>query len=175
MKKIIYPFLAVLIVASSAFTIRSFQEWKIASGYSVKFDGGGEPTGQFSDLKGTLLFDPADLSNAKFDVTIDASTINTGNGMMNTHAKSAEWFDVQRFPFIRFTSESFEKTASGYAVKGILDMHGVQKPLVIPFTFTDNVFSGSFTVNRLDYNINTAQPKRGATELKVDVSVPVTK
>ena len=174
MKKIIYPIAALLIITGSAFTISSFQEWKIGSGYSVKFDG-GEPAGQFSDLKGTLIFDPADLAKAKFDVSIDASTINTGNGMMNTHAKSAEWFDVQRFPFIRFTSESFEKTATGFSVKGTLDMHGVQKPVVIPFTFVDNVFTGGFNINRLDYNINPAQPKRGATELKVDISVPVTK
>ncbi len=174
MKKIIYPFLALVIMASSAFTIVSFQEWKIGTGYKLEFDG-GEPKGIFDNLKGTLIFDPANLTTAKFDVTVDASTINTGNGMMNTHAKSAEWFDVQRYPFIRFTSESFEKTAAGYAVKGTLDMHGVQKAVVIPFTFENNVFAGEFTVNRLDYGINTAQPKRGASELKVLVTVPVTK
>lgn len=174
MKKFFYPVAAILLIASSAFTIVSLQEWKIAPGYSIKFDG-GDPSGQFSDLKGTLIFDPADLAHAKFDVTVDASTINTGNGMMNTHAKGADWFDVQRYPFIRFTSESFEKTAAGYSVKGTLDMHGVQKPVVIPFTFTNNIFTGEFTVNRLDYNINTAQPKRGATELKITATVPVTK
>jgi polyisoprenoid-binding protein YceI len=174
MKKFIYPLAALIIVAGSAFTAASFQEWKIGTGYSVKFTS-GEPSGQFNDLKGTLIFDPADLAHAKFDVSVDASTINTGNGMMNTHAKSAEWFDVQRYPFIRFTSESFEKTASGYVVKGTLDMHGVQKLITIPFTFSNNVFAGSFDVNRLDYNINTAQPKRGATELKIEINVPVTK
>lgn len=174
MKKIFYPLAALSIMAVSAFTAVTFQEWKIAPGYTVKFDG-GDPSGQFNDLKGTIVFDPADLTHAKFDVSVDASTINTGNGMMNTHAKSAEWFDVQRYPFIRFTSSSFEKTANGYAVKGVLDMHGVQKNIVIPFTFANNVFAGEFAVNRLDYNINTAQPKRGATELKIALAVPVTK
>jgi polyisoprenoid-binding protein YceI len=54
-------------------------------------------------------------------------------------------------------------------------MHGVQKEIVIPFTFDDNVFKGTITVNRLDYNINTAEPAHGASSFKVDISVPVTK
>ena len=54
-------------------------------------------------------------------------------------------------------------------------MHGVQKEVVLPFTFDNNVFAGSFEVNRLDYNVNTAEPNHGSSKFKVDVSVPVTK
>ena len=54
-------------------------------------------------------------------------------------------------------------------------MHGVQKEIVLPFNFTDNVFTGNFEVNRLDYNINTAEPEHGADIFKVSISVPVTK
>jgi len=75
---------------------------------------------------------------------------------------------------IKFTSSSITKTASGYEAKGILDMHGVQKEVSIPFTFENNVFAGSFEVNRIDYNINAAEPAHGAAKFKVDISVPVT-
>ena len=87
MKKFIFPLTAIIIIAASAFTVIKSQDWKIADNYSVKFDG-GDPSGQFSGLKGTVSFDPNDLAGSAFDVTIDVATINTGNGMKNTHAKS---------------------------------------------------------------------------------------
>jgi polyisoprenoid-binding protein YceI len=174
MKRIIYPLAAVLIITASAFTVIRSQNWKIADGYSIKFDG-GDPSGEFSGLKGTINFDPADLAGSAFDVTIDVATINTGNGMKNTHAKSDKWFDAEKYPTIHFTSSSFTKTDAGYSVKGTLDMHGVQKEVTVPFTFSNNVFAGSITVNRFDYNINTAEPAHGGTSFKVDISVPVTK
>jgi len=149
-------------------------DWKIADNYSVKFSG-GDPSGEFRGLKGTVSFDENDLAGSKFDVSIDVATINTGNGMKNTHAKSAMWFDAEKFPTIKFTSSAITKTASGYEAKGTLDMHGVQKEITIPFTFTNNVFAGTIEVNRLDYNVNSAEPEHGAAKFKVDINVPVTK
>jgi polyisoprenoid-binding protein YceI len=174
MKRFIYPLAAVLIITASAFTVIKSQDWKIGDDYSVKFDG-GDPSGEFKGLKGKVNFDPNDLANSTFDVTIDVVTINTGNGMKNTHAKSEKWFDAEKYPTIHFTSSAFTKTATGYEVKGTLDMHGVQKEVTVPFTFNNNVFAGSITVNRLDYNINTAEPEHGSASFKVDISVPVTK
>lgn len=169
-----YPFAAIAIIAGSAFTVIKAQDWKITDDYSVKFDG-GDPSGQFGGLKAAISFDPADLASSKFDATIDVATINTGNGMKNTHAKSAMWFDAEKYPTIRFTSNAIAKTASGYQAKGILDIHGVQKEITIPFTFDNNTFKTSFEVNRLDYNVNAAEPNHGSAKFKVDISVPVTK
>jgi len=174
MKRIVYPFTALAFIAASAFTVISSQDWKIANNAAVKFDG-GDPSGEFGGLKGTLSFDPNDLPGSKMDVTLDVATINTGNGMKNIHAKSAKWFDADKYPTIRFTSSAITKTATGYEAKGILDMHGVQKEATIPFTFNNNTFAGSLTVNRLDYNVNTEEPKHGSSIFKVDISVPVTK
>ncbi len=174
MKKAIYPFAAVILVIASAFTVISSQEWIIASNASVKFNG-GDPSGEFSGLKGTINFDPNDLANSKMDVTLDVATINTGNGMKNTHAKSAKWFDAEKYPTIRYTSSSFSKTATGFETKGTIEMHGVKKDATIPFTFDGSIFAGSFEINRLDYNVNTEEPEHGSAKFKVDVNVPVTK
>jgi polyisoprenoid-binding protein YceI len=174
MKKFILPLAAVFLTVGSAFTVLNTLDWKITDNYSIKFDG-GDPSGQFGGLKGTISFDPNDLANSKFDATIDVTSINTGNGMKNTHAKSEKWFDAEKYPTIQFTSSAITKAGSGYEAKGILNMHGVQKEIVIPFTFDDNVFKGTISVNRLDYNINTAEPAHGASTFKVDISVPVTK
>ena len=174
MKKMIYPFAALIIFFGSAFTFVQSQDWKIADNVSVKFDG-GDPSGEFSGLKGNISFDDKDLAGSKFDVTLDVASINTGNGMKNTHAKSDKWLDAAKYPVIKFTSSSIAKTATGYEAKGLLEMHGVQKEIVVPFTFSGDVFSGSFEVNRLDYNVNTAEPAHGSAKFKVSIVVPVTK
>jgi polyisoprenoid-binding protein YceI len=174
MKKLFYPLAAIVLLIASAFTVKYAQDWKIAEGYSVKFNG-GDPSGEFGGLKGSISFDPADLAGSKFEATIDVATINTGNGMKNTHAKSAKWFDAEKYPVIKFTSSGFTKTADGFEAKGIMDMHGVQKEITIPFTFDNNTFKGSIEVNRLDYNVNTAEPEHGSAKFKVDITVPVTK
>lgn len=174
MKKHSYLFVAIFIMAVCSFTAFQSAELKITDGYSVKFDG-GDPSGEFKGLQGTINFDPANPGAAKFDVTIDVATINTGNGMKNTHAKSEKWLDAAKYPVIRFTSKSVSKTAGGFEAKGTLDMHGVQKEVVLPFTFSDNVFKGNLDVNRMDYNVNTAEPNHGGANFKIAITVPVTK
>jgi polyisoprenoid-binding protein YceI len=174
MKKFIYLFAALVIIMTSAFAFGQSMDWKIADNYSVKFSG-GDPSGEFRELKGLISFDDANLAASKFNVTIDVASINTGNGMKNTHAKSAKWFDAEKYPTISFESSAITKTSTGYEAKGTLTMHGVQKEITLPFTFTNNVFAGSFEINRLDYNVNVEEPEHGAAKFKVDISVPVTK
>ncbi len=178
MKKLIYPVSAALLLVISAFTGIKFQDWKISDDYAIKFTS-DDPSGVFRGLKGTVNFDEANLAASKFDVSVDVSTINTGNGMKNTHAKSEKWFDAAKYPSITFTSKEITKTADGYQAKGDLQIHGVTKELMIPFTFqkTDKggVFASSFDINRMDFNINTAEPAHGASVLKVDLSIPVSK
>jgi polyisoprenoid-binding protein YceI len=178
MKKLVYPIAAVAIMIASAFTAIKFQDWKISEDYSIKFTS-DDPSGIFRGLKGTVNFDDQNLVASKFDLTVDVATINTGNGMKNGHAKSEKWFDAEKYPQIKFTSSEITATASGYEAKGVLEIHGVKKDVTLPFTFqkSDNggTFSSSFDINRLDYNINTAEPAHGASILKVEISVPVTK
>ena len=174
MKKIIFPLAALALFVLSAFTVKLAQDWKIAENYTIKFNG-GDPSGEFKGLKGLVKFDPNDLAGSKFDVSVDVASINTGNGMKNNHAKSAMWFDAEKFPLIKFTSSAITKTETGYAAKGIIDMHGVQKEVLIPFVFEGDTFKGSFEINRLDYKINEAEPEHGAAKFKLDIAVPVTK
>lgn len=174
MKKLVFPFAAFVLIAASAFTVIGFQDWKIAENYSMKFDG-GDPTGEFKGLKGLVRFDEKNLAASKFDISIEVATINTGNGMKNTHAKSGAWFDAEKYPVIKFTSSVIAKTSSGYTVKGVLDMHGVQKEITVPFTFSGNVFASNFEVNRNDFGIGDPNHQKVPALLKLALSVPVTK
>ena len=180
----------MLIMLASAFTFVKSQEWKIEEGYSIKFDG-GDPSGEFTGLKGTIQFDEKKIKDSKFEVTVDVASINTGNGMKNTHAKSANWFDAEKYPTISFTSTSITKASTNesggdkkgkltgplntYEAKGILEMHGVKKEIVMPFTFVDNTFTSSFEVNRADFGLDDGKHPKMVPSIKVSINVPVTK
>lgn len=176
MKKARYPIAFAVVLFASAFTFVVSQSWKIADGYSIKFSGSGA-TGIFKELKGQVVFDEHNLPAAKFDVTIPVSSINTGNGLKNTHAKGSKWFDASKYPVIHFTSSKVTKTATGYDAQGELEIHGVKKPFTIPFTFAKNgnggTFTGNFDVNRVDFGIGEAGG-RVDDVFKLQVTVPVT-
>ncbi|MDZ7878804.1 MAG: YceI family protein [Saprospiraceae bacterium] len=176
MKKLVFPALIAVTLLASAFTTFTAVNWKIADGYAIKF-AGTDAEGSFEKMTGDLTFDESNLTTSKFNVSLDVSSINTGNGMKNKHAKSDKWFDAKQFSSINFMSEKFSKTASGYTVEGTLELHGVKKAVSIPFTFSNNTFKGSFSVNRMDYGVGTMQgmSKKVSNEIKLDISVPVTK
>jgi polyisoprenoid-binding protein YceI len=174
MKKLFYPFAAIAMIGASAFTIVAVPSWKISDDYEVKFSS-KDPNGVFKGLKGNISFDEKDLKNSVMDVSIDVSTINTGNGMQNTHAKGAQWFDAEKYPTINFKSREITKAATGYLVKGELEMHGVKKEIDVPFTFEQNKFSGSFEINRNDFGIGDPKHEKVPPVIKLDISVPVVK
>jgi polyisoprenoid-binding protein YceI len=167
---ILLPLAAVL-----AFTIA--QGWQPTDKYSIGFSS-NDAGGVFRKFTGNIVFDEQNIAGSVFDVTIDAASINTGNALQNKHAKSDEYFDVAKYPNIKYVSKKIVKTATGYQVTGDMDMHGVKKELAIPFTFrktgTTAVFAGSFTVNRNDYHIGKPGPEVGEL-IKVDITVPVVK
>ena len=168
---------AVLILTGSAFTFITAQPWTIANDYNIAFSS-DDASGIFTDFKGSIAFDEQNPASSTFDVTIATSSINTGNGLQNKHAKSDEWFDAAKYPAIHFASQKIAKTATGYQVTGDLDLHGVKKTITIPFTFTKTatggLFAGTFTVNRNDFKLG----KPGgdvAEQIKLNISVPVKK
>jgi polyisoprenoid-binding protein YceI len=176
MKKLIFHALVAFTLLASAFTTFTAINWQITGGYAIKFSG-TSVEGSFAKMTGDLAFDEANIEASKFSVSLDVASINTGNGIKNKHAKNEKWFNAKQFPSINFTSSKFSKTASGYQVEGTLNLHGMQKPITIPFTFANNTFKGSFSVNRMDYGVGTMEgmSKKVSNEIKLGISVPVTK
>lgn len=173
MKNLRFLTIVGVMILCSAFTVKKSMSWKIADGYSIKFIS-KDPTGVFQKMEGTIEFDESDLANSSFDVKVDVSSINTGKGMQNKHAVSNKWFDAETYPYMRFVSEKFSKTADGYTVSGKMVIKDIEKPFDIPFTFENNVFTGSFPVNRIEFGIGEPH-KKVPEEIAVEVSVPVTK
>jgi polyisoprenoid-binding protein YceI len=88
--------------------------------------------GNFSNVTGTVLYDPRNVANSKVQATIDTRTIDTRDAQRDTHLKSADFFDVEKFPTITFLSEKVEESAAGtLKVTGDLTIRGVTKQVVL--------------------------------------------
>lgn len=110
-------------------------------------------TGSFSGMQGEISFDPSDLANSRFLVSIDPATVNTGNKKRDKHLRSEDFFHVEAYPLISFTSTSVQKTKEGFTTRGTLSMRGLEREVEIPFTFSNSRFTGTLEVNRLDYKV----------------------
>ena len=148
--------------------------WKIGEGYAVRFET-AKVSGAFTQLSGKIEFDEDHLSASLFDVAVATASIETGIGLKNKHARSENWFDAEKYPEIRFKSKTIRRHKSAFETHGMLDLHGVEKEIVIPFTFAQDTFKGGFTLNRLDYNLGATEGMQGkvGTELTISLEVPV--
>lgn len=166
----------IAILALSAFTLHQSVLWNISTDHAIKFSG-TEAEGVFKTFSGDIVFDEENLASSYCMLSIEVTSINTGNGMKNKHAVSDKWFDAEKYPYIEFQSSQFSKTESGFLATGKLKMHGIENEVVIPFTFENNVFASRFSVNRLDYHVGTMKgsSKKVSNEIKLDLSIPVTR
>lgn len=168
--------MAAAIIFLSAFTISNSTSWQIAEGYSIKF-AGTDAEGIFKTMTGDIQFDENNLDGSSFSTSIDVASINTGNGMKNRHARGKKWFNAKKYPNITFESSKITKSNIGYKVTGILEIHGTKKEVTIPFTFSDNTFSGKFSINRMDFGVGSMKgmSKKVSNEIQLEISVPVSK
>jgi polyisoprenoid-binding protein YceI len=83
--------------------------------------------GEFTTVTGTVNYDEANPSNSTIEAAIDVATISTRDAQRDGHLKSADFFDVEKYPQITFKSTGV-KTADGEThVQGDLTIHGVTK------------------------------------------------
>lgn len=120
---------------------------------------GSEVEGSFTGLAGTIDFQPENLSASSLNVSIKASTIETGINMRNRHLKGEKYFDTDNFPQITIQSTGFKLNGNpnSYLMTAKLTIKGVTKTFSMPFTARNEkdgvLFEGSFTVNRRDFGV----------------------
>lgn len=84
--------------------------------------------GEFRNVSGKLELDPANITNSRVEASIDAATINTREADRDTHLKSADFLDVEKFPTLSFKSDRISKKGEGeLSVEGDLTIHGVTR------------------------------------------------
>ncbi|HJV54947.1 MAG TPA: YceI family protein [Methylomirabilota bacterium] len=114
--------------------------------------------GHFGRFSGDVVADPAGPTGARINLTIDAASLETGIEMRDKHLRSADFFDIERFPTIAFQSVRVEAAGRRATVMGRLTLHGVTREIAVPvdvqITETALVASGEFIVNRGEYAMN---------------------
>lgn len=153
--------------------------------FSVRHMGVARVTGRFNDFTGTITGDPAKPDASAVEFTIKATSIDTNDAGRDKHLRSADFFDVEKFPEITFKSSKIvAKGQNQYDVTGTLTMHGVAKEVTLPVTMAGPVkdprgkekigFETTTKLNRKDYGISwNAALDAGGVVVSDEVQVSV--
>jgi len=88
--------------------------------------------GEFSKMTGTVNYDPENPSASEVSATIDVTTINTRELQRDEHLKSSDFFDVARFPLMKFSSKDIAATGpASFEMNGNLTIRGVTRPVAM--------------------------------------------
>jgi len=143
----------------------SFDKAHSFIGFKVKHMGLIEVPGYFRDFTGTVNYDAADIAKSSVEFKAVVTSVDTGVAGRDRHLRTADFFDVEKFPELTFKSTKVEKKGKGWIVSGDLTMRGVTKPVAIPFEITGFLpggersgakigISGETTINRRDFGVN---------------------
>jgi polyisoprenoid-binding protein YceI len=139
--------------------------------------------GLFEDYAGTIVYDKDNPAGSKVEFTIQAASIDTGNADRDKHLRSADFFDVEKFPTMTFTSTQVKPVDKDtLEVTGDLTIHGVTKRVTIPVDLLGTAktpngekagFETQFTVNRKDHGIIWNRVMDAGPVLGEDVKVTI--
>ncbi len=140
--------------------------------------------GRFSGgVSGTIHLDMQDITKSSVIADIKTDTIDTDNETRDKDLHSERFFDVQKYPDIRFQSASVQRRGDEYVAIGNLTIKDVTKQVELPFTLAQAEARGkkklgietSLTINRLDYHVS--YDPSGATvskEVKIEIDLEAT-
>lgn len=135
-----------------------------AVSFKVKHLAISNVKGSFDEFAGTFTFDAANPAVAAADVVIQAASISTGNAKRDEHLRSADFFDVAKFPTLTFKASGLTMSSATEGVlKGVLNLHGVSREVALDVTFNGEVkdpwgnekagFSAGGKLDRRDFGL----------------------
>ncbi|HEX2042238.1 MAG TPA: YceI family protein [Acidimicrobiales bacterium] len=121
--------------------------------------------GSFREFEGRAQLDADDPSRSRFELTIQAGSVDTGNPDRDAHLRSNDFLDPASYPQIRFVSTAVEAAGPDtYKVTGDLTIKGVTKPVTFDVVYTGTAvdpfgnvrvgLEGSARVNRKEWGVN---------------------
>ena len=140
--------------------------------------------GRFDDFTGTIQVDRTNPTASAVELKINTASLNTAHPGRDKHLRSADFFDVEKYPEMTFRSTKIvPRGQNAYDVTGTFTLHAVSKEITVPVSFLGFIgsgpnekagFSADFTLNRKDYGIvwNRALDA-GGTVLGDDVFISV--
>jgi len=122
--------------------------------------------GELGQITGQVVIDESDLSKSSVEVTIDAKAINTRDQKRDAHLRSADFFDVEKYPTITFLSKRVQAGKGGHLlVEGELTMRGITRETTLdveplspeirdPWGNTKRGVSATARLNRKDFEVS---------------------
>ncbi len=121
--------------------------------------------GTFNKWSGIVNLDEDDFTKSSVEVTIDAASIDTNEPQRDAHLRSADFFDVEKFPTLTFKSTKVEKAGGDdLELHGALTIHGVTKQIVLdvtsegaggdPWGGRRRGFTASGSIDRKDFGLH---------------------
>lgn len=150
--------------------------------FSVNHMGFSLFDGAFGGATGTLVLDPKNPAAARVDIEIPISGLATTSTALNTHLKSADFFDAEKFPTARFVSTKVVPNGTRATISGTLTVKGISKPVVLDAHFigagTNFVtrqaalgFRATTRVKRSDFGVSYGVPLvSDAVDLTINVA-----
>jgi polyisoprenoid-binding protein YceI len=139
--------------------------------------------GRFSDVAGTLTVDEREPANSHITVTIGTASLDSKMAARDKHLHSADFFDVEHYPAMTFTSqriEALDQAAGHYRVTGELTIREVTREVsldawnVSPQPAGDSrlTFNLSTVLDRRDFGLTWSRPQQKiADEINVALSI----
>ena len=132
-------------------------------GFSARHAMVTKVRGNFESFEGTAHISEENPADSWVKLTIDVSSISTGNGDRDGHLKSADFFDVETYPTWTFNSTSVSRDGDDWEITGDLTIKDVTKPITTEFESTGTAvdpfgnhragFEGDTTINRKDWGL----------------------
>jgi polyisoprenoid-binding protein YceI len=126
--------------------------------------------GRFDKFEGTFVTAPDPLEST-VTASVDLSTINTGQEQRDAHIRSADFFEVEKYPTMTFTSTGIKPAEEGFVLEGDLTIKGVTRPVAFNLEIsgfgpdayggTRAGFSATTVINRMDYGVSFNGPIPG--------------
>lgn len=143
--------------------------------------------GAFQRFEGRVELDEKNIESSKVSVRIDATSIDTREEKRDAHLRSADFFDVAKYPELTFESTKIEKAGDDrYRVTGALTIHGITKEVVLdaeslgfgkdPWGNERAAFQAQVSINRKDFGLTWNQALEAGGVLvgdKVDINLDV--
>lgn len=112
--------------------------WTIDPGHSsvafvARHMGLSKVRGQFTSFRGEIEGDPGDVTSARARFEVDMASVDTGNADRDAHLKSADFFDVEKYPTMTFVSKSITRDGDDFKVVGDLTIKDVTKPVELTY------------------------------------------
>jgi polyisoprenoid-binding protein YceI len=163
--------------------VYSFDKAHSFIGFKVRHMGLIEVPGFFRNFTGEVNFDSNDVSKSTVNFKAMVTSVDTGVAARDNHLRTADFFEVDKYPELTFKSTEVKKKGKGWIVTGDLTMKGVTKSVSIPFEIAGWLpaderagmkmgIAGETTINRRDFGINYGSNlPNGVAALSDDVKV----